>query len=468
MARDEKFMKLAEEVLKEVGDKENIINVTHCATRLRFNLKDETIPKDETIKGMKGVLGVIRAGGQLQIIIGQDVSKVYDEFCNVSGLQNNSVVNEADKPKEKITIKSFLNGILDALSGSLVPAIPVITASAFFKMLAAILGPTMLNLISEQNDFYVLATFVGDAGFYFFPVIIGYTSAKKFKASPIMGILLGAIMLHPTFTGLVGKAFSVYGIPCSVQNYGSTILPIILSVWVMSYVEKFFHKHLPSALRSVFAPAFTIAVMLPITLCVLGPAGSFLGNYIGNGIIAIGAVTGFLGVAIIGATFEFLVISGMHMILITFLFQIFATAGHENFVAVGMAAATYAVAGMCLGAALRIKNSEQKSLSFGFLISLLVGGITEPGLYGVGIRYKKPLLGLISGGFAGGLYMGILHVGHYTLIPSTNLVGLLAFTGNGVGNLVNGIIGCIISVIVSAVVTYYFGFDKNDPIVKGN
>jgi PTS system beta-glucosides-specific IIC component len=151
--------------------------------------------------------------------------------------------------------------------------------------------------------------------------------------------------------------------------------------------------------------------MLPITLCVLGPAGSFLGNYIGNGIIAIGAVTGFLGVAIIGATFEFLVISGMHMILITFLFQIFATAGHENFVAVGMAAATYAVAGMCLG---------------------------------------------------------ILHVGHYTLIPSTNLVGLLAFTGNGVGNLVNGIIGCIISVIVSAVVTYYFGFDKNDPIVKGN
>ncbi|RKD31907.1 PTS transporter subunit EIIC [Lacrimispora algidixylanolytica] len=468
MARDEKFTKLAEEVLKEVGDKENIMNVTHCATRLRFNLKDETIPNDETLKGIKGVLGVIRAGGQLQVIIGQDVSKVYDEFCNVSGLQNNSVVNEADKPKGKTTIKSFLNGILDALSGSLVPAIPVITASAFFKMLAAILGPTMLNLISEQNDFYVLATFVGDAGFYFFPVIIGYTSAKKFKASPIMGILLGAIMLHPTFTGLVGKTFSVYGIPCSVQNYGSTILPIILSVWVMSYVERFFHKHLPSALRSVFAPAFTIGVMLPITLCVVGPAGSFLGNYIGNGIIAIGAVTGFLGVAIIGATFEFLVISGMHMILITFLFQIFATAGHENFVAVGMAAATYAVAGMCLGAALRIKNSEQKSLSFGFLISLLVGGITEPGLYGIGIRYKKPLLGLISGGFVGGLYMGILHVGHYTLIPSTNLVGLLAFTGNGVGNLVNGIIGCIISVIVSAVVTYYFGFDKNDPIVKGN
>jgi len=468
MAKDEKFMRLAKAILEEVGEKENIMNVAHCATRLRFNLRDENVPNDEKIKEIKGVLGVIRAGGQLQVIIGQDVSKVYAEVCKITGFRGNNMIDEDDKPKEKITVKSVLNRILDALSGSLVPAIPVITASAFFKMLAALLGPSMFNIISDKSDFYVLSTFVGDAGFYFFPILIGYTSAKKFKVSPIMGILLGGIMLHPTFTGLIGKEFSVYGIPCSVQNYGSTILPIILSVWVMSYVERFFNKYLHSALRSVFAPAFTIAVMLPIALCVLGPAGSFLGNYVCNGIIALGGLAGFLGVAIIGATFEFLVMSGMHMILIAFLFQVFATAGHENFVAVGMAAATYAVAGMCLGAALRIKDSEQKSLSFGFLISLLVGGITEPGLYGVGVRYKKPLLGLVAGGFVGGLYMGILHLGHYTLIPSTNIIGILAFTGNGVANLVNGIIGCIISVIVAAVVTYFFGFDKNDPIVKGN
>ena len=468
MARDEKFTKLAKEILEEVGGKENIKNLAHCATRLRFNLKDENVPKDEKIKEIKGVLGVIRAGGQLQVIIGQDVSKVYGEACEIIGIKSNNVIEEDNKTKETITIKSILNKVLDVLSGSLVPAIPVITASAFFKMFTALLGPTMLNVISEKSDFYVLSSFVGDAGFYFFPVIIGYTSAKKFKVSPIMGIMLGGIMLHPTFTALIGKEFSVYGIPCSVQNYGSTILPIILSVWVMSYVERFFNKYLPSALRSVFAPASTIAVMLPITLCVLGPAGSFLGNYIGNGIIALGSVAGFLGVAIIGATFEFLVMSGMHMILISVLFQIFATAGHENFVAVGMAAATYAVAGMCLGAALRIKDSEQKSLSFGFLVSLLVGGITEPGLYGVGVRYKRPLIGLVAGGFVGGLYMGILHLGHYTLVPATNIIGILAFTGNGIFNLVNGIIGCIISVIVAAVVTYFFGFDKNDPIVKGN
>ncbi|PJI09085.1 MULTISPECIES: PTS transporter subunit EIIC [Clostridium] len=468
MNQSEKFKKLAEEILNEVGEKENILNFTHCATRLRFNLKNESIPSDEKIKEIKGVLGVIRSGGQLQVIIGQDVSKVYDEVCKMIGFQDNSNIDEADKPKKKVTVKSVLNGILDALSGSLVPAIPVITAAAFFKMLVAILGPSMLNVIGPKSDFYVLATFVGDAGFYFFPVIIGYTSAKKFKVSPVMGILLGAIMLHPTFVGLAGKSFSVYGIPCSVQKYGSTILPIIMSVYVMSYVERFFNKWLPSALRSVFAPAFTIAVMLPISLCVLGPAGSFLGSYICNGIISLHGVVGFLGVAIIGATFEFLVMSGMHMILITFLFQIFATAGHENFIAVGMIAATYAVAGICLGAALRIKDPEQKSLSFGFLISLLLGGVTEPGIYGVGIRYKKPLLGLVAGGFAGGLYMGILNIGHYTLVPATNVVGLLAFTGNGTSNLVNGIIGCLISLIVAAAVTYFFGFDKNDPIVKKN
>lgn len=468
MAQNEKFIKLAEAILKEVGDKDNIMNVAHCATRLRFNLKDEQIPKDEKIKEIKGVLGVIRAGGQLQVIIGQDVSKVYNEVCNIIGFKNNTAVDETQSNKKKLTIKTVLNSILDALSGSLVPAIPVITASAFFKMFAAIFGPSMLNIVSETSDFYILTTFVGDAGFYFFPVLIGYTSAKKFKASPILGILLGAIMLHPTFVGLVGKEFSVYGIPASVQNYGSTILPIIMSTWVMSYIERFFNKKLPSALRSIFAPAFTIAVMLPITLCFLGPAGSFLGNYVCNGIIKLQGTVGFLGVAIVGATFQFLVMSGMHMILIAFLFQIFATVGHENFVAIGMAAATYAVVGMCLGAALKIKDSEQKSLSWGFMISLLVGGITEPGLYGVGVRYKKPLIGLVAGGFVGGLYMGILGIGHYTLIPATNVVGILAFTGNGVANLVHGIIGCIISVIVSAVVTYFFGFDKNDPIVNKN
>lgn len=463
MSKKKNYDELAKRILEEVGGKENVMHVAHCATRLRFNLKDESIPNDERLKALSGVIGVMHAGGQLQIIIGQDVSILYKEVCNIGNFSADiKLSGESENEKKKITLKSIGNGILDALSGSLTPAIPIITIAAFFKMIPAIFGPTMLNLISETSDLYVLATFVGDAGFYFFPIIIGYTSAKKFKTNPLLGILLGAIMLHPTFMKMVeeGRAFSVFGIPSTVENYSSTMLPIIMSVWVMSYVEKFFNKHLHSAIRSVLAPALTIAVMLPITLCAVGPAGAWIGASISQGILNLNGVAGFIGVALIGATFELLVLTGMHIILITALIQTFMINGSESFVAPGMAAATFAVLGMCLGAALRLKDKEEKSLSWGYFVSLIVGGITEPGLYGVAIRYKKPLLGMIAGGFAGGLYFGILNIGHYTLIPVTNIISLLCFTGHTTANTVHGIIGSLISVIVAAAVTYFFGFSK--------
>lgn len=463
MAKKKNFNELAKRILEEVGGKENIMHVAHCATRLRLNLKDESIPSDEKLKELSGVIGVMHSGGQLQIIIGQDVSLLYNEVCEIGNFSSDTKLNSTSKDqKKKITLKSIGNGILDALSGSLTPAIPIITVAAFFKMIPAIFGPTMLKLISETSDLYVLASFVGDAGFYFFPVLIGYTSAKKFKTNPLLGILLGCIMLHPTFIELVesGSYFSVFGIPSIVENYSSTILPIIMSVWVMSYVDRFFNKYMPSAIRGVLAPALTIAVMLPITLCAVGPAGAWIGTSISQGILNLNGVAGFLGVALIGATFELLVLTGMHIILITALIQTFMLNGSESFVAPGMAAATFAVLGMCLGGALRLRNKEEKSLSWGYFISLIVGGITEPGLYGVGIRYKRPLIGMIVGGFVGGLYFGILNVGHYTLIPVTNILSLLCFTGHTTANTINGIIGSLITVIVAAIVTYFFGFTK--------
>ena len=469
MSKKRNYEELAKRILTEVGGKENVMHVAHCATRLRFNLKDESIPNDEKLKALSGVIGVMHAGGQLQIIIGQDVSILYSEVCKIGNFGADiKLSNTSENEKKKITLKSIGNGILDALSGSLTPAIPIITIAAFFKMIAAILGPSMLNLITETSDLYVLATFVGDAGFYFFPVIIGYTSAKKFKTNPLLGILLGCIMLHPTFMKLVeeGSSFSVFGIPSIVENYSSTMIPIIMSVWVMSYVERFFNKYIPSAIRSVLAPALTIAVMLPITLCVVGPAGAWVGTSISQGILNLNGVAGFLGVALIGATFELLVLTGMHIILITALIQTFMINGSESFVAPGMAAATFAVAGICLGAALKLRDKDEKSLSWGYFVSLILGGITEPGLYGVAIRYKKPLIAMMAGGFAGGLYFGILNIGHYTLIPVTNIISLLCFTGHTTANTIHGIIGCLIALIVSAAVTYFFGFSNEEAAVK--
>ncbi|MDF9823971.1 PTS system beta-glucosides-specific IIC component [Breznakia sp. PF5-3] len=464
MSKKQEYQVLATEILKAVGGKENVMQVTHCMTRLRFNLKDESIPNDEEIKSIKGVIGTIHAGGQLQIIIGQTVEKVYNCIREEGGFEESKTIDENLDVKKKITLKSIGNGIMDGLAGSLTPIIPMIMAASIFKMLVAVLGPDMLNVLSTTSDLYVLFTFVGDAGFYFFPVIVGYTASKKFGVTPVLGMFLGAIMLHPTFMAMAveGSKFTVFGIPSSPQVYSSTILPIIMSVWVMSYVEKFFKKILPDMLRVIFAPTLTITVMLPIALCVLGPAGSFLADYVAEFLLGFGDIGGFLAIAIIAALWQFLVMSGMHIVMITTMILLFSNAGYENLVNPAACIASISVAGMCLGAALKIKNKEQKSLSFGYFITSIIGGVTEPGMYGIGMKYKRPFLGMMAGGFVGGLYAGLLNVGTYALVPVASFLCLTSFAGGPTSNLVHGIIASVIAFIVSAAVTYLFGFKKDE------
>ncbi|MCM8711899.1 PTS transporter subunit EIIC [Clostridium sp. SYSU_GA19001] len=472
MSKNEKFQKTAEDVLKAVGGKENVTLVTHCMTRLRFNLKDESIPDQDEIKKIPGVLGVMKAGGQLQIIIGQTVDQVFNCLCEIGGFENSSRINEnLDKEEKKITFKSIGSSILDGLAGCLTPLIPLMMAASMFKLFAALLGPSMLKVISESNDLYKLFTFVGDAGFYFFPIVVGYTAAKKFGATPVIGMFLGAIMLHPTFVDMAAKGtyFTVYGIPAKAQNYSSTILPIIMSVFVMSYVEKFFKKYLPSTLKTILAPSLTILVMLPITLCILGPAGSFIGTYFCNALLGLSKASGFVGIlviAVIGALWEFLVMSGMHVVLISALILVFTSTGHEALVSPGAISASLAVSGMCLGAALRIKEKEQKSLSVGYLIAGFIGGVTEPGLYGIGMRYKRPFVGMMIGGFAGGLYAAIMGVSAYTMVPVASVLAVLGYAGGPFSNLIQGSISSVIAFVAATIATYFLGFKKDDPIVR--
>lgn len=468
--KQEEANKIAIEILDKIGGKDNISKVLHCVTRLRFNLKDKSLAEVSDIENIKGVFGTMEAGGQLQIIIGPDVENVYDEVIRIANIKSPDSINIKEMEKKKITIKSVLNGILDGISGSMAPVIPVIVTCAFFKIITALCGPDMLNLISSESDLFTLFTFVGDAGFYFFPVIIGYSAAKKFDVLPVLGILMGCILMHPTFIQMAyeGTAFTVYGIPCNVQNYESSILPIIMSVWVMSYILNFFNKYLPTSIKSVFAPGFTIAIMLPIALCILGPAGAYLGTYIVNGLFGLQGIVGFLGIAIIAAVYPLLVITGMHMILITALFQVFATNGFDGFASVSLTIASFSVMGVAIGAALRIKNKEQKALATQFAITAVIAGTSEPTLYGICTRYKKPFIGLIVGGFAGGLYAGMTGVISANLVPSTNFFAALAFLGDSQMNFINGIIGCIIAVIVATAITYFFGFDKDELALKAD
>lgn len=470
---EKNYNQIAKDVINAVGGEKNIKQVLHCATRLRFNFNDNQVDI-EKVKAVPGVMGVMKVGDQLQVIIGTDVEKVFDEVAKELNLDNKNkdqyfVDENLDNQKEKFSLKSIGSKILDGLSGTMGPVIPAIVACAFFKLLVAVLGPDMLKVISPDSNIYTVLNFVGDAGFYFFPVIVGYTAAKKFKVTPVLGILMGAILIHPTLIQIVteGRAFDVFGIPMYLSNYSSTILPAILSVWVMSYVERFFNKYIPQAIRSVFAPAFTLMVMVPISLCFLAPAGAFAGDYVVNGLLSLHNYIGFLGIAVIAALYPILVMTGMHMVLIITLFQVFATQGFDAFAAPALCYASFSVMGVGIGAFFRLKNKQEKSLAASYAITALIAGTSEPTLYGLCTKYKKPFYGLLAGGFVGGLYGGITQVISATLVPSSSVTAVFAFLGATNANFINGVIASIISLVVAAVITYLFGFDKDEPAIQG-
>ena len=366
----------------------------------------------------------------------------------------------------KKKIKKGVSVLLDVLASCLMPLIPMLIAASLFKTIAAIIGPDMLGLVDAKDDLYVLFTFVGDAGFYFFPVMIGYTASKRFGCNPILGMFLGAIMLHPTFVALAQgeEAFTVYGIPCHVQNYSSSIIPILLSVFVFSYIERFFNKHIPEALSAVFAPTLAVAVMLPIMLCVLGPIGSIVGEYISTGLITLGDMGGImtiLAMMLIAALWEYIVMAGMHWLFITTIFMIIAEKGVESVVAPSVLLAAFTVGGMCLGATMRLHGKEQKALGISYLIAQMVGGVTEPGLYGIGVRYKRPFIGMMAGGLAAGLFAAIAGLKVYNFLPVASFLALLGFIGPDMMNMVFAIIGVVLAFVVSAAVTYLLGVDES-------
>ena len=334
----------------------------------------------------------------------------------------------------KKKIKKGVSVLLDVLASCLMPLIPMLIAASLFKTIAAIIGPDMLGLVNAESDLYVLFTFVGDAGFYFFPIMIGYTASKRFGCNPILGMFLGAIMLHPTFVALAQgeEAFTVYGIPCHVQNYSSSIIPILLSVFVFSYIERFFNKHIPEALSAVFAPTLAVAVMLPIMLCVLGPIGSIVGEYISTGLITLGDMGGImtiLAMMLIAALWEYIVMAGMHWLFITTIFMIIAEKGVESVVAPSVLLAAFTVGGMCLGATMRLHGKEQKALGISYLIAQMVGGVTEPGLYGIGVRYKRPFIGMMAGGLAAGLFAAIVGLKVYNFLPVASFLACWVLSG---------------------------------------
>lgn len=459
---------LIEGIVECLGGAENITSCWHCATRLRFELKDWGLVKNDALDKVKGVLGKSVAGSQLQLIIGPGVAEVYEELCETYHIAKQAAIDENLDSKGALTFRKVLNNIVTAIADSFIPIIPAIVASSFISLIPTVFGPTMLNIMSPESDIYRLFTFIGNVGFYFLPIFMGMTAAKKFGCSQVLGVFIGAMMLHPTYVEIVnsGVPFSVYGIPMTAVSYASSTIPALISVWVMSYIEKFFHKNLPSALRMVFVPLFTILLMIPLVFLVIGPLGTWIGNALANIFVAIGSlgrIPAILTGTFIGGIFIFAIMFGMHIPLFMIALGLMAQNGGVDFLILpGMMTCVFGLLGMEIGALFKAKDPENRALTLSYIITHAIGGITEPALFGIGIRYKKPIIMSCIGSAIGSFFLGLFNAGTYTVVASSNLLAVTAFAGGPTSNFVFGLIGLGITVVSAAILTYLFGFKDVD------
>lgn len=464
----DKNVQIAEQVLANVGGAENVSTALHCMTRLRLVLKDDGLADVEAIKSIPGVLGVVEQGGQLQVVIGQNVPKVHAAVVAAGVASGGSVDENLDGAPQKFewTPKNVGNAILGYLSGSMVPMIPVMMAAGMFKVIAAIIGSSMLGLVADDSNVITLLNFLYDAGFYFLPIYLGYNAASKIGVTPMLGAYMGGILIAPAFVELAtaGAPFSVFGIPCTPAAYGSTAVPILLSVWVMSYIEKFFKKSLPDALTTIFTPFLTMLIMTPIALCALAPLGNFLGIGVGNALYALGTAGGIfsiIGAGILAALWLPLVATGMHVTVIMLAIGNFMATGMDAFVLVMTTISLWSGYGAELASFLRLKEPNEKSAALGYFISNTIGGVGEPFIYGLLFRHSRLWLTCAAGAFTSGVIASALGVKAYNMAASS-VLNLLAFIGPEPSNLVKACVAAAAGFAVSLVLTYLFGFTKEE------
>lgn len=441
---------LAKEIVSHVGGKENIDQAVHCMTRLRFNLKNDELVNKDALQNLQGVMGTTFNGGQFQVIIGNEVAAVYSEVAKAANISMDASAEPADTKKNK---RNPVSAVLDAIAGIFTPIIPALVAAGMLKALLALADS--FHWFDPASGFYQIFTIVADGTFYFFPMLLAFSAAKKFKSNGYVALALAAAIMHPTLAALIEQgttSLDFLGISLKVVNYSTTVVPIILSVWLMSYVERFFNKITPNIIKIIVVPTVTLAIMAPITFIFIGPLGSYLGDFLANGVSGLFATSGLLAGLILGGAIQPLVITGMHYGLIPLMIQTFAAKGYDLIMPVTFMG-VMGQAGAILGVFLKTRNKNLKSLSGSTLVSSLLG-ITEPGIFGVTLRLKKPFIAGVIGGAAGGAIAGAFQTKAYAPGPS----GLQALPGFFGDTFIYFVIAIIVSFTVGAVASYFLGF----------
>ena len=464
MAMD--YNQLAVNILEAIGGSQNVENVSHCMTRLRFVMNDNAKVDMKKLQEINGVIRVIDTDTQLQIVIGSAVDKVYKEVCAVGNfesqepVQQNADADKENKTKKKITPKSVANGIIDAVSGSLVPILPAIIAAGIFKMVAVLLGPTNLGVFTEDNQLYIFCNLVNTAVFYFLPFFIAYTASKKFNATPLYAMMVVAVMIHPDMLDIInaGETFKLYGIfNMQLINYTSSVIPIVLSTWVISYIEKFVKKIVPDHFRVVGVPVLIMVLAVPAALCICGPACNAIMQLLVNVILWMNDTLGIVAIVIVAVFWLFLMMFGMHMPLMMTLLPVWMQMGYDAIVSPGAIASSLAHVGAILSYAIRANNQDKRAFGWTAFITMISANIGEPALYGITLVEKRVLAYQMAGAACGAVVMYILGA-KVTLFSGVGFVWLnfLRFGEYAVA----GAIGMIVAFVVSFVLGMVLGYGK--------
>lgn len=424
----EKNRQIAEAVVKAVGGTANITSVTHCMTRLRFVLKDKSIPNKKEVEKIPGVMGVNIAGGQYQVIIGNSVGNVYKEVVAATGISDTAVGGDAAEHIEKV---NPIVAALDFIAGCMTPLFTAIIAGGLVKVLLVIFGPTLLNVMQTTSDTYILMNALGDAPFYFLPVLVAFTASRKLNCNSYLSVMVASVLIYPdVITLLAGdSATHLFGvIPVVHGSYSSSIIPAMLSTLLLKYVEKLVDRITPEWSKSFLKPLLIVIIVTPITLCAIAPLGLIIGNGLQSVINGIYGFAPWLAMMLFAGFMPFIVMTGMHW--------------------------AFVPAGATFGVAFKTKDKEMKKMAFPAAVSALLAGVTEPAMYGVTLKLKKPMVAACISGGIGGLIVGILQVKSYAFVtPSmTSLVQFISPDGGK--NFLYAVIIFAVTLVLSFVLSF--------------
>lgn len=451
--------KVAAEVLELSGGPVNISSITHCSTRLRFFIRDKSKVDTLKIEKTKPVLGVVFNGDELQIILGKNLIPVYSEasrLYNESGGGGSAAGTATPKKEEKLTPKAALDKVVGFVSASVTPLIPGLVAGGMLKVFL-LLG-TLAYEPFKSTQAYDLLGMAANIPFYFMPLFVAYGAAKKLGSTPLYAMSVAGALVYPNFVAFIKGGGEVYmfGLPVPMVNYSSTLLPALLIALFAHHCEKFLVKYVPGILKSVFVGMLTIAISFTLGITILGPFGDMVGAQVVHVFVFASEHFAPIAIALLAGFMPWLVMTGMHHAVTPFMVQAFANPGYDFFFRPSYILHNMAEGGACIGVGLRAKNKTLKGECFSLAFGCIVAGVTEPAIYGVNFRLKKPMFGVMAGAAAGGIVAGILGATAYVYGYST-ILALPIFQET----ILSMAAAVIVAIIVAAAVTFFLGFDES-------